>query len=84
MVAVIANARVTVAGFMTFIVASVAWMADGWFKSKTSLVIQNAVLLFINVQGDWRWLPRAGREAGMSEGGARFKDEKHAGRAGES
>jgi hypothetical protein len=33
------NARITVAGFMIFIVASIAWM-DGWLESKASLVIQ--------------------------------------------
>ena len=43
------NARITVAGFMIFIVASIAWMVDGWLESKASLVIQNAILLLINV-----------------------------------
>ena len=57
------NARVTVAGFIIFIVASIAWMFDGWLESKTSLIIQNAVLLLINVVGVWRWLPRAEKEA---------------------
>ena len=38
------NARVTVAGFIIFIVASIAWMLGGWLESKTSLIIQNAVL----------------------------------------
>ena len=38
------NARVTVAGFAIFIVASIAWMLGGWLESKTSLIIQNAVL----------------------------------------
>jgi hypothetical protein len=28
------NARSTVAGFMIFIVASIAWMADGWLETK--------------------------------------------------
>jgi hypothetical protein len=32
-------------------------------EPKSSLVIQNAVLLVINVLGVWRWLPRAGKEA---------------------
>ena len=41
------NARITVAGFMIFIVASLAWMVDGWLESKASLVIQNAILLLI-------------------------------------
>ncbi len=35
MVAANMNARITVAGFAIFIVASIAWMADGWFESKT-------------------------------------------------
>ena len=53
------NARVMVAGFALFIVASLAWVADGWLESKASLVIQNVILLAINVLGIWRWLPRA-------------------------
>jgi hypothetical protein len=53
------NPRITVAGFVIFIVASIAWMLDGWFESKTSLVIQNAILLLINALGVWRWLPKA-------------------------
>ena len=66
MVAANMNARMTVAGFAIFIVASIAWMADGWFESKSSLVIQNAILLLINILGVWRWLPRAEKEAGLS------------------
>ena len=54
------NARITVAGFV--IVASLAWMADGWLESKTSLVIQNLILLLINALGVWRWLPKAEKE----------------------
>ena len=57
------NARVTVAGFMMFIVASIAWMIDGWLEGKASLVIQNVVLLVINVIGVWRWVPKAEKEA---------------------
>jgi hypothetical protein len=60
------NARVTVSGFAIFIVASIAWMIDGWLESKSSLLIQNAVLLLINALGIWRWLPRAENEAGQS------------------
>jgi len=56
------NARITVAGFVIFIAASVAWMADGWLEGKTSLVIQNVILLLINVLGVWRWLPKAEKE----------------------
>ena len=57
------NARVTVAGFMIFIVASIAWMADGWLETKASLVIQNVILLLINAIGVWRWFPKAEKEA---------------------
>ena len=57
------NARVTVAGFAIFIVASITWMADGWFDTKSSLMIQNAILLLINILGVWRWLPKAEKEA---------------------
>jgi uncharacterized membrane protein YphA (DoxX/SURF4 family) len=63
MVAANINARISVAGFAIFTVASIAWMADGWFESKSSLVIQNVILLVINVLGIWRWLPRAEKEA---------------------
>jgi hypothetical protein len=62
MVAANINARITVAGFAIFTVASIAWLADGWFESKSSLVIQNVILLVINVLGIWRWLPRAEKE----------------------
>jgi hypothetical protein len=57
------NARITVAGFIIFIVASIAWMIDGWLESKASLVIQNVILLLINAIGVWRWLPKAETEA---------------------
>ena len=56
------NARAMVAGFLIFIVAALAWMADGWLEGKASLVIQNAILFGINVLGVWRWLPRAEKE----------------------
>ena len=56
------NARVMVAGFLIFIMAALAWMADGWLEGKASLVIQNVILLAINVLGVWRWLPRAEKE----------------------
>ena len=48
---------------MIFIVASIGWMADGWLETKTSLVIQNVILLLINAIGVWRWFPKAEREA---------------------
>ena len=56
------NARITVAGIVIYIVASLAWMADGWLENKASLVIQNVILLLINVLGVWRWLPRPEKE----------------------
>ena len=59
------NARVTVAGFMIFIVASIAWMIDGWLETKASLVIQNVILLVINVIGVL---------ALVSEGGGRSQE----------
>lgn len=57
------NARITVAGFMIFLLASIAWMIDGLLESKASLVIQNVILLLINAIGVWRWFPRAEKEA---------------------
>ena len=51
-----------IAGFALFILAALAWMADGWLEGKASLVIQNVILLAINVLGVWRWLPRAEKE----------------------
>lgn len=64
MVAANFNARVTVAGFAIFIVASILWIVDGYIESKSSLVIQNIALFLINVAGVWRWLPKAEKEAG--------------------
>jgi hypothetical protein len=63
LVAANVKARITIAGFMIFIVASLAWMVDGWLESKASLVIQNAILLLINAAGVWRWFPKAEKEA---------------------
>lgn len=51
--------RTMVAGFIVFVAASVAWIIDGWLEAKTSLVIQNVVLLGVNIFGIWRWLPKA-------------------------
>lgn len=58
MVAANWSPRTTVAGFCIFIVASLAWMLDGWLESKASLLIQNIVLLLVNIAGVYRWLPR--------------------------
>jgi hypothetical protein len=44
-------------------VASIAWMIDGWLEDKASLVVQNAILLFVNIGGIYRWLPRAAAAA---------------------
>ncbi len=63
LVAANVNARITVAGFMIFILAAIAWMVDGWLESKASLVIQNAILLLINAAGVRRWFPKAEKEA---------------------
>lgn len=53
--------RTMVAGFVVFVVASLAWIADGWLEGKASLVVQNAILLLVNLAGIWRWAPRAAR-----------------------
>ncbi len=50
--------KTMVAGFIVFVAASVAWIADGWFEAKPSLVIQNVILLGVNIFGIWRWLPK--------------------------
>ena len=63
MVALNWSPRLTVCGFAVFIVASIAWMIDGWLEAKASLLIQNAVLLLVNIAGVYRWLPRASSEA---------------------
>jgi uncharacterized membrane protein YphA (DoxX/SURF4 family) len=55
--------RITMLGFSVFVVASIAWMIDGWFEDKASLIVQNAILLLVNIGGIYRWLPRAAAEA---------------------
>lgn len=59
LVAVNVSPKVTIAGFVVFIAASILWMADGWFDNKASLLIQIAILLLVNIAGVWRWLPKA-------------------------
>ena len=59
MVAINVAPAVTAWGFAVFIVASLAWMLDGWLEDKPSLIIQNAVLLVVNIAGVYRWMPRA-------------------------
>jgi len=52
------SAKIMVAGFSIFVVASLVWIAAGYLDDKTSLVVQNVVLLLVNAAGIWRWLPR--------------------------
>jgi len=58
--------RTMVWGFSIFILASIAWIADGWLEGKASLVLQNAVLLLVNILGVWRWLPKAEKEPSIT------------------
>jgi hypothetical protein len=58
--------RTMVWGFSIFILASIAWIADGWLEGKASLVIQNAVLLLIKILGVWRWLPKPEKEPAIT------------------
>lgn len=53
------SAKIMVAGFSVFVVASVLWIAAGWSENEPSLYIQNLVLLVVNIVGIFRWLPRA-------------------------
>ena len=57
MVAVNWSPRLTVWGFYVFIVASLAWLVDGWLEPKASLFIQNVILLLVNIAGVVRWRP---------------------------
>ena len=57
MVAVNWSPRLTVLGFAVFVVASIAWMIDGWLEGKASLLIQNAILLLVNIAGIYRRAP---------------------------
>jgi hypothetical protein len=63
MVAINWSPRLTVLGFAVFVVASIAWMVDGWLEGKASLVVQNAILLVVNIGGIYRWLPKATADA---------------------
>ena len=51
--------KIMVAGFVVFVVASLAWICAGWFENQPSLYLQNFILLLVNVVGIFRWLPRA-------------------------
>jgi uncharacterized membrane protein YphA (DoxX/SURF4 family) len=66
LVAVNWSPRVTLLGFSVFVVASIAWMIDGWLEDRASLILQNAILLLVNIGGIYRWLPRAAGETEMS------------------
>jgi hypothetical protein len=80
--------RSMVCGFSIFILASIAWIADGWLEDKASLVIQNAILLLINMLGVWRWLPKAENEpaiagsSAISSSSIARNEEGYAARAG--
>jgi hypothetical protein len=56
MVAANAGTRITGYGFIVFSASSAAWVAYGVLRDETSLIVQNAVLLAINLVGIWRWL----------------------------
>jgi hypothetical protein len=51
--------KVMIVGFSVFIVASVLWMTSGYLDHKSSLLIQNAVLMVVNIAGIIRWYPKA-------------------------
>ena len=57
MVALNHSPRITMLGFGVFVWASAAWLIDGWWEEKLSLIVQNAVLLLVNAAGVYRWLP---------------------------
>ena len=63
MVAANVNARITVARFALFSVASIAWLGDGLLEGKSSLVFQNALLLLANILGRLALATPAEKEA---------------------
>ena len=63
LVAVNVSSRLTMAGFIVFVFASISWIVAGWSDSSPSLVIQNTVLLLVNIAGVYRWFPRATAES---------------------
>lgn len=50
--------KTMVIGFSVFVVASLLWIASGYFDEKPSLIIQNIILLMVNLAGIWRWAPK--------------------------
>lgn len=56
MVALNVSTRFTGYGFIVFTFSSVAWVALGVIEGLTSVIVQNAVLFFVNLLGIYRWL----------------------------
>ncbi len=50
--------KITGYAFVIFTVSSIAWVAVGLMDEEPPLIIQNAVLTFINAFGIYRWLIR--------------------------
>jgi hypothetical protein len=44
---------------LVFVIASIAWIYAGIVENQPSLYLQNIILLFVNIVGVIRWLPRA-------------------------
>jgi hypothetical protein len=59
------GSRVTGWGFVVFTVGAICWIAVGALTSQPALLWTNAVLLFVDLFGVWRWL---GRQAKVEEG----------------
>ncbi len=57
------SAKVMVAGFSIFVMASLSWIAAGWLDDEPSLYLQNIVLLIVNIAGIFRWLPKTEQSA---------------------
>lgn len=64
--------KTMVVGFGVFVVASIAWIIDGWLEAKASILLQNVALLAVNIFGIWRWLPMA-TDAGTGDYSARMR-----------
>ncbi|HEY8593525.1 MAG TPA: PRC-barrel domain containing protein [Sphingomicrobium sp.] len=59
------GSRVTGYGFAVFTVGAICWIAVGVLTDQPALLWTNAVLLFVDLFGVWRWL---GRQARVEEG----------------